>query len=89
MEYEVKMIPWNSDHDLKKIQVIWVFCTYIRQVKGAIGVEDNREDGEDELEDSKLEGAQFEQEEIASGVGEEEKELQLFSRNMINYDRKL
>lgn len=51
-----------------------VFCTYIRQVKSAIGVENNWEDGEGELQDCKLEGAQFEQEEIASGVGQEEKD---------------
>lgn len=47
-----------------------VFCTYIRQVKSAIGVKDNWEDGEGELQHSKLEGAQFEQEESASAVGE-------------------
>lgn len=41
--------------------------TYIRQVKQPIGVEDNREDGEDDLQDGKLEGSQFEQEERASG----------------------
>lgn len=67
---------------------VMCLCAYIRQVKSAIGVKDNWEDGEDELQDSKLEGAQFEQEEIASGVGEEENELQLFSRNMNNYHRK-
>lgn len=41
--------------------------TYIRQVKQPIGVEDNGEDGEDDLQDGKLEGSQFEQEERAPG----------------------
>lgn len=83
---ELKIITWSwfegESRDL-------VFCTYIRQVKGAIGVKDNWEDSEDELQDCKLEGAQFEQEESASGVGEEEKDLQFFSRNMDNYHRRL
>lgn len=42
--------------------------TYVRQVKQPIGVEDNREDGEDDLQDGKLEGSQFEQEERAPGL---------------------
>lgn len=48
------------------------FPTYISQVKGPIGVEDNWKDGEDNLQDSKLEGAKFEQEESAPAVGTEE-----------------
>lgn len=41
--------------------------TYISQVKQVVGIEHNREDGEGDLQDGKLEGAQFEQEERASG----------------------
>lgn len=67
-----------------------MFCTYIGQVKSAVGVEDDREDGEGKFQDGKLEGSQFEQEESASGVGEEGgKQLPLFSRNMDYYRRKL
>lgn len=47
-----------------------MFCTYIGQVKSAVGVEDDREDGEGKFQDGKLEGAQFEQEETASGARE-------------------
>lgn len=46
--------------------------THIRQVKGSVGPENNGEDGEDEFQDGELEGAEFEQEEGASGVGTEE-----------------
>lgn len=53
-----------------------VFYTYIGQVKGPIGVEDDWEDGEDKFQDSELEGAEFEQEQSASvGVGGEETNL--------------
>lgn len=48
-----------------------MFCTYIGQVKSAVGVEDDREDGEGKFQHGKLEGSQFEQEESSSGVGEE------------------
>lgn len=47
--------------------------TYVRQVKQPIGVEDNREDGEDDLQDGKLEGSQFEQEERAPGLRTEQR----------------
>lgn len=50
--------------------------THISQVKGPVGPEDNGKDGEDNLQDSKLEGAKFEQEERAPGVGTEEAILQ-------------
>lgn len=46
--------------------------THISQVKGPVGPEDNGKDGEDSLQESKLEGAKFEQEERAPGVGTEE-----------------
>lgn len=46
--------------------------TYIRQVKSSVGIEDNWEDGEGDLQDSKLEGAELEQEERAPGVRTEE-----------------
>lgn len=45
-----------------------MFPTYIGQVERPIGVQDNGEDREDNLQHGKLEGAQFEQEESASGV---------------------
>lgn len=46
--------------------------THISQVKGPVGPEDNGEDGEDNLQESKLQGAKFEQEERTPGVGTEE-----------------
>lgn len=46
--------------------------THIRQVKCPVGVQDNGKDGEDNLQDGKLEAAKFEQEERAPGVGTEE-----------------
>lgn len=47
-------------------------ATHISQVKCPVGGEDNGKDGEDNLQEGKLEGAEFEQEERAPGVGTEE-----------------
>ena len=43
--------------------------TYIGEVKCLVGPEDNGKDGEDNLQEGKLEGAKLEQEERAPGVG--------------------
>lgn len=56
--------------------IAWGDPTHISQVKGPVGIEDNGKDGEDNLQDSKLEGAKLEQEERAPGVGTEETILQ-------------
>lgn len=52
-----------------------IFWTYIREVKVLVCIEDNGEDGEDNLQESKLEGAQLEQEERTPGGGTEETAL--------------
>lgn len=46
--------------------------THIIQVKVSIGVQNNRKDGEDNLQQGELEGAKLEQEKGAPGGGTEE-----------------
>lgn len=41
--------------------------THVSQVEGVVGPQNNRKNREDNLQEGKLEGAQFEQEERASG----------------------
>lgn len=45
--------------------------THVRQDKVSVGVEDNGEKCEDNLQEGKLEGAKFEEEESPSGSGPE------------------
>ena len=49
-----------------------MLLTHIRQVKRPVGRQDNGKNGEDDLQDGKLEAAKLEQEERAPGVGTEE-----------------
>lgn len=46
--------------------------THIVQVEVPVGRQNNRKDGKDNLQEGKLEGAKFEQEERAPGGGTEE-----------------
>lgn len=47
----------------------FMLTTHISKVKCPVGRENNGKDGEDNLQEGKLEGAKFEQEERAPGVG--------------------
>jgi len=48
-----------------------MLVTHVREIKRPVGPEENGKEGEDNLQDGKLEGAKFEQEESAPAVGTE------------------
>lgn len=49
-----------------------MFSTHVLHIKVLVGIEHNGKNGEDCLQDSKLEGTEFEQEKGASGGRTEE-----------------